>query len=1047
MIISLAACITLAASSQAVEETLRPDEPLVVDLDGDGPALEDLCASLARSPSAAPAGARAVGFELSSEIDGVLHLWACAAEGPPPVLRVEDDEGRVREDEELTATCATVTVPAREGQLVSVFVARRDPSATGKIELHLALSPETPATRAAAESALRTVAQAEAQLRGNPTPEAFELLRGAAEELDAVEGEEASLAVATAWGDLGYIAMQARLLDFSLDAARHALAHARRTTPPGHSRWVAEMTNVGAILHWKEDYLAARELKLAVLRELERSRPPDDLELSFARDNLAVTLRRLGDLHGARALQEQALDVLSRTRPPDDPDLALARSNLANTLEELGDVDGAIELAEAALHGFEASLPRGHPRMLPVVSGLASLLSEQGRMEEALPYLEEAWESGQRYAPDDWLGQATNGCNLGMGLWTLGQREEGVDLVRAANETSVELLGPSNARTLFTRSTLAWMLATMGHAEEAHEEALLLARGARARAVELSLELGPSEVESAVSRDSRSTYTVLSVAELLGDAELEREALALIETQRSIGVRVARALAGPAAGHDDLRAAVLSASEALAEAGATAADGARLERARRTLDGALQAWTRALAADPGTAPGSEAPDLVAASAALPDDVALIGYWVWQRVDFRLGRSELEAPRYLAHVVRKGRPLVRIDLGPIDAVDAAVAAWRDALLAAEAPSATRFTQRGLGAVVEAADMSAEERARGEALRALAIDPLLPSLEGATRWVLALDGTLASIPIDALPVGDALPDREGVLGDARAIEIRTSLGEYVRAEPPRREAEELFALGGIEFGTAPPAVPGDSETAGLASLLGGFAPLPSTREEVAAIAELFARSGREADLAHVLGGAEATRAALVAAAPRAGWLHLATHGWFAPESVVSTLDTAPVDAQLGVVSAMSAREHVAGTSPMLLCGLALSGAARAPDVEGRVEGRITAEELTALDLSGCRLAVLSACETNVGVIRSGQGLASLQKALSMAGARRVLTSLWKVPDRPTRDLMVEFYTNLWIEKLPTHEALWRAKVTLRLRGDPPRNWAGWVLIGES
>ena len=58
---------------------------------------------------------------------------------------------------------------------------------------------------------------------------------------------------------------------------------------------------------------------------------------------------------------------------------------------------------------------------------------------------------------------------------------------------------------------------------------------------------------------------------------------------------------------------------------------------------------------------------------------------------------------------------------------------------------------------------------------------------------------------------------------------------------------------------------------------------------------------------------------------------------------------------------------------------------------------------LDLSNCELAVLSACETNVGIRRAGQGIQSLQGALHAAGARTAITSLWKVDDRPTRELM--------------------------------------------
>jgi CHAT domain-containing protein len=122
-------------------------------------------------------------------------------------------------------------------------------------------------------------------------------------------------------------------------------------------------------------------------------------------------------------------------------------------------------------------------------------------------------------------------------------------------------------------------------------------------------------------------------------------------------------------------------------------------------------------------------------------------------------------------------------------------------------------------------------------------------------------------------------------------------------------------------------------------------------------------------------------------------------------------------------------------------------------GRVPGLITAEELSTLDLTRCELAVLSACDTAVGVRRAGQGVASLQKALHMAGARSVITSLWKVPDEATRELMLDFYRRIWVEKKPRAQALWEAKRRMREardeRGQPlhkTRDWAAWVLTGE-
>src|SRR5262249_6227819 len=102
--------------------------------------------------------------------------------------------------------------------------------------------------------------------------------------------------------------------------------------------------------------------------------------------------------------------------------------------------------------------------------------------------------------------------------------------------------------------------------------------------------------------------------------------------------------------------------------------------------------------------------------------------------------------------------------------------------------------------------------------------------------------------------------------------------------------------------------------------------------------------------------------------------------------------------------------------------------------RAKGILRAEELANLDLRGCELAVLSACETGLGKVDPGEGLQGLQWAFQAAGARSLVVSLWKVHDAATSVLMEEFYTNLWHKKLSRLEALRQAQLTV-LR-DPAR-----------
>ncbi len=97
----------------------------------------------------------------------------------------------------------------------------------------------------------------------------------------------------------------------------------------------------------------------------------------------------------------------------------------------------------------------------------------------------------------------------------------------------------------------------------------------------------------------------------------------------------------------------------------------------------------------------------------------------------------------------------------------------------------------------------------------------------------------------------------------------------------------------------------------------------------------------------------------------------------------------------------------------------------------------------------LVTLSACETNLGPLQQGEGIASLAKGFSYAGAKSIVTSLWEVEDRTAKEIMVSFYRKL-AEGGRKDVALQSAKMEYLENAEDhlahPYYWAAYVAIGD-
>ena len=199
-------------------------------------------------------------------------------------------------------------------------------------------------------------------------------------------------------------------------------------------------------------------------------------------------------------------------------------------------------------------------------------------------------------------------------------------------------------------------------------------------------------------------------------------------------------------------------------------------------------------------------------------------------------------------------------------------------------------------------------------------------------------------------------------------------------------------------------------------GIYMPLESTSYEISNISGILESAGVAP---HVYSEGEADEEAFLALDGNGvGILHIATHG------------------VCGSEDGMSAEEA------MNKSFLVFAGANSGEDADGN-DGLITAAEVATMNLRGCDLAVLSACETGLGAL-GADGVFGLQRGFKNAGVKTLLMSLKEVYDHSTAEMMVRFYRHLMSGE-SKREALVNAQKELRSLGYTDSDyWATFILL---
>lgn len=210
---------------------------------------------------------------------------------------------------------------------------------------------------------------------------------------------------------------------------------------------------------------------------------------------------------------------------------------------------------------------------------------------------------------------------------------------------------------------------------------------------------------------------------------------------------------------------------------------------------------------------------------------------------------------------------------------------------------------------------------------------------------------------------------------------------------------------------------------------FSRLPETKDEANIIQQILS------ERMHIgVNSYQAEKAveAVLYAAESPIIMHLATHGYFIGKDEFKQQNTS------------DSNQMLFKDYPMLRSGIALAGINLSLK-EGKDEGIVSAEEVMGLKLIGTDLVVLSACETGVGDVQSGEGVFGLKRAFILSGAKAVILSLWSVPSKETKELMTKFYS-LMADGKSKANALMQAKLEMKEKKPNPFYWGAFILVGN-
>ncbi|MCZ8200240.1 CHAT domain-containing protein [Microcystis sp. LE19-55.1A] len=675
--------------------------------------------------------------------------------------------------------------------------------------------------------------------------------------------------------------------------------------------------------------------------------------------------------------------VISQVSPQDKLAEAERLTQQVIQLYQQGKYNEAIPLAEQALAIRKQQLGDNHPSTATSLNNLAFLYQSQGRYSEAEPFYKEALAIWKKQLGENHPNTAKSFGNL-AGLY---QSQDNIP--QAINYLSQGLA--------VQEYNLSENL-KMGD-DKQKQDYMATVSGTTDWVISLNLQVVPNNPEvtrlalkTILERKGRildvSTNSLQILRQRTDDPESQRLLTQLIEVRTQLSnltFKKPEDIKNPEIYRQQINEVTAKAKEIEGKIGVRSAEFRSLSQPI-TLEGIQKL--------------------------IPADAALVEIVRYRPVNPKAPENQrFGIPRYAVYILYPNGDIKAKDLGEAKPIDDKLIYFRNNL--ADVDKVTGIPQTPIPQLKESA------RQLDETL----MQPIRQLLGNTKTILLSPDAALNLIPFEAL-----VDENNQYLVENYHITYLTSGRDLLRLKDKFASQQSPLIVADPFYGKAGEKV---ALTRSIDLSEFTFPGLPGTEEEAKAIKNLLPQ-------ATVLTGSQATENA-VKQVKKPNILHIATHGFFKPESNLSERNpgerNSPLQGERNVIE-----------NPLLRSGLVLAGVTIGQSAGD--DGVLTALETTNLNLVGTKLVVLSACDTGKGDIKIGQGVYGLRRALVIAGSESQLISLWKVSDDATKDLMVAYYGRLQKGE-GRSEALRQIQLGM-LKGEKQKHpfyWASFIPSGDA